>query len=150
MYRNSPEAEDILLKIKENLDFYEYKIVDFKAVPQKKQTLFKLVIHHRNGISHIDCGKVAKIIQEILDGNWYNDFAIEVSSPGIGRKIEKIEDYTIFIDKDIKVYFKKDDLDRKSGEIYTITDVRENELVLTKNEVEISCNIDEIQKAVLV
>ena len=157
MYKNSPEAEEILNIFENKILKDEYKIVDYKVVSQKKQSLFKVCIYHENGIKHDDCAIVSRILDDILEEKWEKDYAIEVASPGIGRKLSSIKEFSIFKDREIKIFFNEENDYKTNAKIYKIIDINNDEVTLSKQHENqkdednvFSVKYDEIKKAVLI
>lgn len=71
--------------------------------------ILRIFIDKPGGVTHADCETVSRQVSTILDvedvipGGRYN---LEVSSPGLDRKLLKKEDYERFAGKKIKVKFR--------------------------------------------
>lgn len=74
------------------------------------QTL-RVYIDKDSGISIQDCEKVSKHIGNVLNAekDISDDYSLEVSSPGLDRKIFKPSQYSMFLEHEMKVKFIGED-----------------------------------------
>jgi ribosome maturation factor RimP len=71
----------------------------------KARTL-KITIDKPEGVTHEDCANVSREVSAILDVEDAvagGSYTLEVSSPGLDRKLLTVEDYTRFIGKRVKL-----------------------------------------------
>ncbi|MDH3481899.1 MAG: ribosome maturation factor RimP [Gammaproteobacteria bacterium] len=82
-----------------------YELADLEVRLGGKNGLVRLFIDSPEGIGLDDCAKVSRAVSALLDvedpvpGN-YN---LEVSSPGLDRKLRKVEHFQRFIGQTVKV-----------------------------------------------
>ena len=85
-----------------------YELIDVECHQGKKS--FKLIVYidHFNGIKIDDCVLITNTIGRIIDddSNFNDKYSLEVSSPGLNRKLILKEHYDKFIGKVIKVKLK--------------------------------------------
>jgi len=90
----------------------------------KNQTL-RIYIDNKNGISIEDCEKVSKHVVKVLDveNDFSNKYLLEVSSPGLERKFFFEDQYSSYINCDIKVRYSNDSNKKISikGELSEVT-----------------------------
>jgi ribosome maturation factor RimP len=85
-----------------------YELVDLEARVGGKGGLVRLYIDKPDGIDLDDCEKVSRAVSALLDvedpvpGN-YN---LEVSSPGLDRKLTKVEHFQRFTGETVKVQMR--------------------------------------------
>ena len=99
----------------EHIENNGYELIEIEQHTLRKGIKFVLYIDHDNGIGLDDCVNVSKasemIIDEFIDPESYE---LEVSSPGLDRKLNKKEDFDRFIGKTIKIRLKEKLNDRKN------------------------------------
>jgi ribosome maturation factor RimP len=81
-----------------------FSIVELKIGWTKKETHITVVIHGSHGVGINDCSLVARTIQprfEFFDE--IENLVLRVTSPGIDRVIKDKREYSIFINRGIKV-----------------------------------------------
>ena len=114
---NIEEKVENLIKSKvENLG---YNLYDVEYIKEGKNYFLRVFIDNEKGIDLNDCEKVNNEIIDILDEADYikDAYFLEISSPGIERKIRKDEHLKQAIGKKISVkLFKKDENDNKQYE----------------------------------
>lgn len=82
------------------------ELVEVELKGGGKARTLRITIDKPEGVSHEDCANVSRGVSTILDvedavpGGQYT---LEVSSPGLDRKLLRAEDYTRFIGSRIKV-----------------------------------------------
>lgn len=101
--------------LREHIEMKGYELIEIEQLSLRKGIKFILYIDHENGIGLDDCVTVSKasemIIDEFIDPESYE---LEVSSPGLDRKLTKKEDFDRFIGKTIKIKLKEKLNDRKN------------------------------------
>ena len=98
----------LIIKIKEKIQsrigVYDYELIDLECHDGKNTLKLSIYIDHINGIKIRDCVKITNIVTPIIDDNILNrDYSLEVSSPGLNRKLILKEHYDRFIGKFIKI-----------------------------------------------
>ena len=101
--------------LRELIERKGYDLIEIEQHSLRKGIKMILFIDHDNGIGIDDCVLVSKeaevIIDEFIDPESYE---LEVSSPGLDRKLNKKEDFDRFIGKTIKIKLKDKLNDRKN------------------------------------
>ena len=119
----------------EDIENNGYELIEIEQHSLRKGIKFVLYIDHDNGIGLDDCVSVSKasemIIDEFIDPESYE---LEVSSPGLDRKLNKKEDFDRFIGKTIKIRLKEKLNDRKNFK-GLLTDRRGNTVILEDDQV---------------
>jgi ribosome maturation factor RimP len=74
-------------------------LVDVQLKGGQANPLLRVYIDKPQGVSHADCQLVSEQLSAILDVEdpFPGSYVLEVSSPGLDRKLEKPSDYTHFI-----------------------------------------------------
>ena len=80
-------------------------LYDTEMVTEDNKKIFRVFITSSEGISLEKCTQVTKIISPILDTNppIYGEYLLEVSSPGIERKLKTIEHFQNSIGELVKL-----------------------------------------------
>ena len=136
-----------------------FELVDIQVSSSKNKTILRLFIDGLNNttdrcnVTTVDCEKASRAIENILSleetSEVYKNMCIEVSTPGIERKLNNISDYVRFNNWKCKVtYLSKEDNEIKS-DIFTIVNIEGNNVVFDKNNQKIVFAIEEIKKAKL-
>ena len=75
-----------------------YKLVDVEFKGSGKSSLLRVYIDKPAGVSHRDCELVSEQVGTVLDVEDLipSSYTLEVSSPGLDRKLVKESDYTRF------------------------------------------------------
>ena len=119
----------------EDIENKGYELIEIEQHSLRKGIKFVLYIDHDNGIGLDDCVIVSKasemIIDEFIDPESYE---LEVSSPGLDRKLNKKEDFDRFIGKTIKIRLKEKLNDRKNFK-GLLTDRRGDTVILEDDQV---------------
>ena len=86
-----------------------YELLDVEYNKHGSNQTVQLIIDSTNGIGIDDCVAVNRIAQEVLDNeNPISDsYSIEVSSPGLFRKLKTAEHYKTFTGERIRVRLQK-------------------------------------------
>jgi ribosome maturation factor RimP len=91
-------------QIEKKLNLLGYSLVQLKIVQGKKRKKIELIIYSPKGISHQDCTRVSHEILDDPDTEELlgEDYVLEVSSPGINRRLKTIRDFEIFQDREVE------------------------------------------------
>jgi len=121
--------------LSEDIENNGYELIEIEQHSLRKGIKFVLYIDHDDGIGLDDCVNVSKasemIIDEFIDPESYE---LEVSSPGLDRKLNKKEDFDRFIGKTIKIRLKEKLNDRKNFK-GLLTDRRGDMVILEDDQV---------------
>ncbi len=74
-------------------------LVDVELKGASSNLLLRIYIDKRGGVTHTDCQGVSEQLSAILDVEdpFPGQYVLEVSSPGLDRKLVKPSDYTYFV-----------------------------------------------------
>ena len=121
--------------LREQIEKKGYELIEIEQHSLRKGIKMVLFIDHENGIGIDDCISVSKasevVIDEFIDPESYE---LEVSSPGLDRKLVKKEDFDRFIGKTIKIKLKEKLNDRKNFK-GLLTDPRGDLVILEDDQV---------------
>ncbi len=92
------EWDRIRRLIEEAVEGQGYELVEAELKGAGKSSVLRVFIDRPEGISHRDCELVSELVGTVLDVEDLIPFSytLEVSSPGLDRKLVKESDYTRF------------------------------------------------------
>ena len=102
--------------VKDPIEKLGYNLYDVEYVKEGPEYYLRIYIDKKSGIDLNDCEKVSNEINEILDKADYikEQYYLEVSSPGIERKLRKDKHLEQNISKNVEIkLFKKDNNGKK-------------------------------------
>lgn len=119
-------------------------LYDTEIVNENGRQIYRVYIFKSGGVSLEDCEAVSKLLSPIYDvmppvgGDW----VLEVSSPGLERKLSKPEHFAKSISEMVKII-----LSDKSEIIGTIKSVDGDDITINDGEQNINLNFNNIKKA---
>ena len=132
--------------IQTSIEIMDYELIDIECHQGRKSLKIIVYIDHTRGIKIDDCVKITKVISPILDDdNALNEYYnLEVSSPGLNRKLILKEHYDKFIGKVIKIKLKIKIDNRK---IYkgTLLERIDDSISIVENNQKINIQMDAIE-----
>lgn len=101
----SIDRDRIRRLVTETVEGQGYELVEFELKGGGKNSVLRIFIDRPDGISHQDCALVSGQVGTVLDIEDLIPFSytLEVSSPGLDRKLVKDSDYTRFQGKLAKI-----------------------------------------------
>lgn len=102
--------------VKDPIEKLGYSLYDVEYVKEGPEYYLRIYIDKESGIDLNDCEKVSNEINEILDKADYikEQYYLEVSSPGIERRLRKDKHLEQNISKNVEIkLFKKDNTGKK-------------------------------------
>jgi len=121
-------------------------IVEINVAVVNKNYTVRLVIFQEKGVSLEECVSVNRLLKPRLELIFESrDPVVEITSPGIDRKIKSSREYKIFKGKALRL-LREDDSDWIHGWIQECT---EDKLILKENEEICEIPLDTIRKAKL-
>ena len=132
--------------IQSSVEIMGYELIDTECHQGKKSLNIIVYIDHTRGVKIDDCVKITNAISPILDDdNVVNEYYnLEVSSPGLNRKLILKEHYDKFIGKVIKIKLKIKIDNRK---IYkgTLLERIDDSISIVENNQKINIQMDAIE-----
>ena len=112
--------------------------------------ILRIYIDKPEGVTHTDCEKVSGEVGTILDAEDVipgSQYTLEVSSPGVERKLSKPRDFERFIGQKVKVTLRDPVETQKKWE-GTLLSFADGAITLrTSSEKEISFGLDQVTQA---
>lgn len=99
--------EKLLEIVKKVCNEKQVSLYDLEVKPTSKGKVISIFITKIEGVTISDCKRVSKVISKILDEENYleGNFFLEVSSPGLERKLTKKIHYKSAIGESVKIVF---------------------------------------------
>ena len=146
------ERESFEQELESFIEAKGFKLVSLQIIKRNKNTNFKIAVYNENGVTIDDCAKISKALDVDfeLENKYGENYTIEVSSPGIARRLKTIKEYKIFIGKKVEIFLLKED--KKTEKITAIIKSIDNDLIKFSIEdgSELKVNFADIKKGRLV
>ncbi len=135
------QTREIRKTVQLDVESIGYELLDMELSYGPRSTKITAYIDHKSGIGIEDCTAVSKLISMALDRDIFTEetYSLEVSSPGLNRKLILKEHYDRYIGKIIKLKLKNRMDNRKNykGELIeridnTITIAQDNQKINIK------------------
>ena len=108
----------------------------------------KVYIDSKAGVDIEDCAKVSRQVSSLLDVEdpVNGEYSLEVSSPGLNRRLFKLDHYAAFIGSEVRIRLKRPYEGRRkySGQLRGLEG---DEIILGHQEEEILIPFEEIERA---
>lgn len=136
--------ETIYNEIEEVIAGMGFSIVECKLGKSKHLNHISIVVFSKEGVGSNDCAAISRNIYprlEMIPG--LHDIALQVSSPGINRKIKHSREYSIFKGRGVKLL-------TEAGSDWIrgiIVDFKENILTLEQEQGSLRIELKNIRKA---
>jgi len=131
--------ESDIKNVVESMDLSLYDIV---TVSEGGDTIYRVLINSTEGISLDKCAEVTRVLNPLLDVTppVKGDYRLEVSSPGIERKLKSLKHFNASIGEKVKVVLLSNEvlqgpLLKVEGNMITIDDEQVNEQTVPFDEV---------------
>jgi len=103
------------------------EIVDIEWTGTGKNQLLRIYIDKPDGVTHTDCETVSHQVSDLIDADdpIPGAYELEVSSPGVERKLKKWSHWTRFVGSKVKVVLHEpvDDLKNFDGTIASAAEI---------------------------
>ncbi len=98
-------------EIKQVIEDRGVKLYDTEVVTDNSRKIFRIYITSDKGISLDKCSEITKIISPLLDIDppLQGEYTLEISSPGIDRKLTKLEHFKNSINELAKIKLNSDE-----------------------------------------
>ncbi|PHR55735.1 MAG: ribosome maturation factor RimP [Arcobacter sp.] len=128
--------------IKNVIESMDLSLYDIVTVSEGGDTIYRILINSTEGISLDKCGEVTRVLNPLLDVTppVKGDYRLEVSSPGIERKLKTLKHFKASIGEKVKVVLITNEvlqgpLLKVEGNKITINDEHLNEQTIPFDEV---------------
>jgi len=139
------QTKEIRKTIQLDVESIGYELLDMELSYGPRSTKITVYIDHKSGINIEDCTTVSKLILMTLDRDIFTEetYSLEVSSPGLDRKLILEEHYDKYIGKIIRLKLKNKMDNRKNykGELIERID---NTITIAQDNQKINIKLDAI------
>lgn len=99
------------------VDFY-----DIQQTKEHKTNILRVFISSKDGVDIDKCAEVSRVLSPLLDVQepMHGKYTLEVSSPGIERKLKTLHHFQCSINSDVKI--KEYSLNKLEGKILEVSD----------------------------
>ena len=146
--------EQILLEIEKTITSYldemNLELADLEYVPEGGYNYLRIYIERVDGVTSIeDCVSFSEKIDPLIEDFIKDKFFLEVSTPGIERRLRKEKDFLRFKGKKIRLALKSKVNDKKvlTGDL---VDFISNEVVVDVEGTLINIPLEKVKKANLI
>ena len=108
----------------------------------------KIYIDSKKGVDIEDCAKVSRQVSSLLDVEdpMSGEYTLEVSSPGLNRRLFKLDHYVAFIGSEVRIRLKRP-YEGQRKYLGQLRGVEGDEIVLGCQDEEILFPFEEIERA---
>jgi ribosome maturation factor RimP len=128
--------------IKNVVESMGLSLYDIVTVSEFGATIYRVMINSKDGVSLDQCAEVTRMLNPLLDVTppVSGDYRLEVSSPGIERKLKTLKHFNASVGEKVKVVLLsnevlKGDLVKVEGSNITINDEQVGEQTIPFDEV---------------
>lgn len=131
--------DDIIKIINKAAENSGYSIYESSVYLSGVHTKLTIKIDGEKSVSHDDCQNYSRELTLLLDESGIlPDYSLEISSPGINRRLKNIDEFIKYKNAPVKVIYALNDEQRVAKGI--LSDITENEIEISeeKNKIVIS------------
>ena len=101
----SPVIKEVTALIEPILDEMEIELVDIEFLSEQSRWILRIYVDESGGITLDDCARVSREIGDLIEVKDIFDqgYVLEVSSPGLNRRLKKEKDFERAVGKNIKI-----------------------------------------------
>ena len=102
---NGPVVKEVTALIEPILDEMEIELVDVEFLSEQGRWILRIYVDKAGGITLNTCARVSREIDHIIEvKDIFNQrYVLEVSSPGLNRRLKKEKDFESAVGKNIKI-----------------------------------------------
>ena len=130
--------DQITALIEPGMQDFKCNLWGVECLVGRYQNCIRIYIDSPTGIDIKDCEEVSRYVSALLDAEdlMTRQYTLEVSSPGLERRLFNIEQYLNYINEPIKMtlHFSVDGRRKLKGIIQSV-DVEQNQVTIVENEV---------------
>ncbi len=101
----SPVMKEVSALIEPILDEMEIELVDIEYLSEQGRWILRIYVDKSGGITLGDCTRVSREIGDLIEVKdiFHQEYVLEVSSPGLNRRLKKEKDFERAVGKNIKI-----------------------------------------------
>lgn len=142
------KKEKVHFLVEEIVSRNQLSLVEYKLSFHSKTYMVKcLVDYPQGGINLQECAKVNREIFSCIEqtGLLGEDFAVEVNSPGLDRKLEKYEDFLRIKGKEASVWLKRNLEGKRNCVEGVLSEVNKDSIKITNRKESVLILLSEIK-----
>ena len=100
-----PVMKEVTALIEPILDEMEIELVDIEYLSEQGRWILRIYVDQSGGITLDTCAEVSREIGDLIEIKdiFHQGYVLEVSSPGINRRLKKEKDFERAVGKNIKI-----------------------------------------------
>ena len=101
----SPVIKEVTALIEPILDEMEIELVDIEFLSEQGRWILRIYVDQSGGITLDACARVSREIDDLIEVKdiFQQGYVLEVSSPGLNRRLKKEKDFERAVGKNIKI-----------------------------------------------
>ncbi|MBL7203411.1 MAG: ribosome maturation factor RimP [Desulfobacteraceae bacterium] len=101
----SPVIKEVTALIEPVLDEMEIELVDIEYLSEQGRWILRIYVDKSGGITLDACARVSREIGDLIEVKdiFHQGYVLEVSSPGLNRRLKKEKDFERAVGKNIKI-----------------------------------------------
>jgi len=101
----SPVIKEVTSLIEPILDEMEIELVDIEYLHEQGRWILRIYVDEPGGITLDDCARVSREIGGLIEVKdiFHQEYVLEVSSPGLNRRLKKEQDFERAVGKNVKI-----------------------------------------------
>ncbi|MBW1867957.1 MAG: ribosome maturation factor RimP [Deltaproteobacteria bacterium] len=101
----SPIIREVCALIEPILDEIEIELVDIEYLFEQGRWILRIYVDKSGGITLGHCTRVSREIDDLIEVKdiFHQGYVLEVSSPGLNRRLKKEKDFQRAVGKDMKI-----------------------------------------------
>lgn len=111
------------------------ELYDIEYLKEGSDRILRLYIDHEDGINIDDCERVSRAVELVLDENdpITGEYRLQVSSPGVERKIKKAKHYEKYIGHkmEVRLFAPKDPVSGRKKYTGTLKNFNNDQVTMT-------------------
>jgi ribosome maturation factor RimP len=133
------------------LDEMGFELVDVEYLGAEGRRVLRIYMDRPGGVSLDDCARVSREISVLIDVKDFvpGSYVLEVSSPGLNRRLKKEKDFVWAMGKKVKVRMKAP-LEGRRNFTGRLEDMEEGMIVVAEDQGRTELLIQDIEKATVV
>ena len=139
--------EKLSLALSEIINERGISIVNVNVSNMSRNPDIQIIIDSAIGVGLDDCSYVSKKTNDIVKlNNYFDDYNLEVSSPGINRQLFSINDFNLYKNFKVKVKLKRS-INNKKNFLGVIKGTDNQTIILDVDNIDIAIDFKNIKKA---
>jgi len=101
----SPVIKEVTALIEPILDEMEIELVDIEYLSEQGRWILRIYVDESGGITLDTCARVSREIADLIEVKdiFHQEYVLEVSSPGLNRRLKKEKDFERAVGKNMKI-----------------------------------------------